>query len=138
MKHPHFCYGLLFAILLGIEVCIALFVHDAWIRPYFGDILVMCVLYAFLRMVIPIRVWKKLCTRFGSWWILLLFLFSVLVEILQGLHLVERLGLAGNAAASTILGTSFDWGDLLCYASGCAVLWVLEQIERRFLTDKML
>lgn len=133
MKHPHICFILIFLILFGIEVLIALFVDDTFIRPYFGDILVMCVLYALLRAVMPIRIWNKLHTHCCSWWILLLFVFAVLVEVLQGIHIVERLGLSGNAAASTMIGTSFDWADLLCYFSGCIVLCCLEWAETHFL-----
>lgn len=129
MKHPHICFGISFLILFGIEVMIALFVHDSLIRPYLGDVIVMSVLYCFLRMVLPIHIWKKLHNHRCSWWIVILFGFAVVVEILQGIHIVELLGLSGSAAASTIIGTFFDWGDILCYLSGCTVLCELEFAE---------
>lgn len=126
MKHPHICFGISFLVLFGIEVLIALFVHDSFIRPYLGDVIVMSVLYCLLRTVLPIRIWKKLHTHRCSWWIVILFGFAVMIEFLQGIHIVELLGLSRSAAASTIIGTSFDWGDILCYLSGCAVLCGLE------------
>lgn len=129
MKHPHICFGISFLVLFGIEALIALFVHDSFIRPYLGDVIVMSVLYCFLRTVLPIRIWKKLHTHRCSWWIVILFGFAVMVERLQGIHIVELLGLSGSAAASTMIGTSFDWGDMLCYLSGCAVLCGLELAE---------
>ena len=132
MKHPHLCFGIVFLVLFCVEVLIALFVQDNWIRPYFGDILVMIVLYSLLRTIMPIRIWKKLHKRCCSLWIPLLFVFAVLVELLQGIHIVERLGLSGNAAARTVIGTSFDWADLLCYFSGCVVLCLVEWMECRF------
>lgn len=46
-------YAIAFLILLTIEVLIALFVHDVFIRPYFGDVLVVIVLYMAVRIVIP-------------------------------------------------------------------------------------
>ena len=35
-----FSYFLIFCSLMAVEVCIALFVHDSFIRPYVGDMLV--------------------------------------------------------------------------------------------------
>ena len=38
-------YLIVFITLMVIEVLIAVYVHDSFIRPYIGDILVMGVLY---------------------------------------------------------------------------------------------
>ena len=43
-------------LLLCIEVIIALFVHDNFIRPYVGDILVVVVIYTFIRILIPDKI----------------------------------------------------------------------------------
>ena len=40
-------------VLLAIEVLIALFVHDSFVRPYVGDMLVVVVIYAFVRIFVP-------------------------------------------------------------------------------------
>ena len=48
-------YGIATFILLIIEVLIALFVHDAFIRPYIGDVLVVIVIYTFVRIFIQER-----------------------------------------------------------------------------------
>lgn len=37
MKNKRLLYTFLFCGLLALEICIALFVHDAFIRPYVGD-----------------------------------------------------------------------------------------------------
>ena len=42
-----------FAALLLIEVLIALFVHDAFVRPFIGDVLVVAVLYCLVRIIKP-------------------------------------------------------------------------------------
>lgn len=39
-----------FVILLMVEICIALFVHDRFIRPYVGDVLVTVLLYEVFSM----------------------------------------------------------------------------------------
>ncbi len=53
MKRKRFLNLLLFLILLAIEVLIALFIHDSFVRPYVGDILAVTVVYFFLRIFIP-------------------------------------------------------------------------------------
>ena len=99
--------------LLALEVVIALFVHDAFIRPYFGDVLVVILLYCIVRAVSPRRpVWLSAAV----------FAFAVLVECSQLIPLVSLLGLDGSAFMRTVMGTSFAWGDILCYAAGCAAV----------------
>ncbi len=41
-------------LLIAVEFIIGIFVHDRFIRPYFGDVLVVIVLYAIVRAVIPL------------------------------------------------------------------------------------
>lgn len=110
-------YTAVFLILLGIEVLIALFVHDRFVRPYLGDVIVVVVVYCFVRIWIPERV------RLMPLWV---FLFAVCVEVLQYFRIVEVLGIENNAFLRTLIGTSFSWEDIVCYAAGCVVLAVWE------------
>ncbi|SCP98501.1 ribosomal maturation YjgA family protein [Anaerobium acetethylicum] len=110
-------YALAFVMLLGIEVLIALFVHDAFIRPYVGDVLVVAVLYAAVRIVIPDR-----CRLLP----LYIFLFAAMVECLQYFELVRLLGVADNAFLRVLIGSVFDWKDVLCYGAGCILLGIYE------------
>ena len=100
-------YAAMSLFLLAVEVCIALFVHDNFIRPYFGDVLVTVLLCCLCRAVYP---------RFQP--AVPVFLFAVAVEWTQWLGLVEMLGLQGTVFA-IIMGTSFSWIDILCYGVGC-------------------
>lgn len=111
--HSRRSYFLLFLLLLGIEIFIGAFVHDRVIRPYVGDILVVVLIYAFARIFFPEGV------RFLSLYVLL---FAVLVEVLQYFHLGRLLGLEHCRLAMVILGSTFDWRDILCYAAGWAVI----------------
>lgn len=104
---------------LLIEVIIALYVHDKWIRPYVGDILVVIVIYTFIRVWIP-RGWSLLP--------LYVFLFAVLVELLQFFQIVEILGLSDNRFFAVLIGGTFDWMDIICYGVGCGVLVVYEKV----------
>lgn len=95
-----------FTLLLIIEILIGAFVHDNFIRPYVGDILVTVLLCCLGRSVFP--------NRF-PWLTPAVFLFAVMVECLQ---LIDLLGLDGTLLG-IILGSTFDWRDIGCYAAGC-------------------
>ena len=112
----------MFLFLLLTELFIGIFVHDRFIRPYAGDVLVVILIYTFLRALFPHGV-KNLI-----WYVLL---FAVSVEILQYFHIGRLLGLEHNRAAMIILGSTFDVKDILCYAAGCLIILVWEQPGRR-------
>ena len=106
-------------VLFAIELCIALFVHDRIVRPFIGDVLVVILIYTFIRIFIPEKV--RLLPLY-------VFIFAVLVEILQYFRIVEVLGLQDNKVMSTIIGTSFDIRDILCYFVGCVFCGIWEVI----------
>lgn len=109
-------YMLSFFIILIIEIFIALFVHDAIIRPYVGDILVVILMYTFIRGLVrkPIKFLP-----------VYLFLFASAVELAQYFRIVELMNLQHNKVISIIIGTSFDIKDILCYlvAAVGLVIW---------------
>lgn len=109
-------------ILLIIEVLIALYVHDDFIRPYVGDAIVVIVIYTFIRMFIPEKC--RLLPFF-------IFIFAVVVEILQGIHIVNILGVADNQFLRTLIGDSFDVKDIFCYGVGCILLWLYESKRKQ-------
>lgn len=110
-----------FFILLTIEVFIALFVHDNFIRPYIGDVLVVIVIYTFIRGIIRRKV-KNLP--------IYIFLFGVLVEVLQYFRIVEILHLQNNRFFTILIGTSFDVKDIMCYFVGTLILIFWEVINK--------
>lgn len=110
MKGKRLVYALMFLFLLVTEVCIALFVHDRFIRPYFGDVLVTVLICAFLRIFVPNRI--RLLPLY-------VFLFAMAVEFGQYLDMVKLLGLQDSTFFTVLLGTSFSVYDLICYAAGC-------------------
>ena len=110
-------YGITTIILLGIEILIALYVHDSFVRPYIGDVLVVVVIYTFIRIFIPEK-----CRMLP----LCIFLFATAVEVMQLFHLVELLGLEKSRFFRTLIGSVFDFKDILCYAVGCFLLGLYE------------
>lgn len=115
-------YIISFFILFIVEALIALFVHDNFIRPYIGDILVIILMYTFIRGVIDKKI--KILPIY-------LFLFALFVEVMQYFKVIELLNLENNKVASIIMGTSFDIKDILCYFIGSMILIIYENISLR-------
>jgi hypothetical protein len=113
-------YFLLTILLFTVEVLIALFLHDRIIRPYVGDFLVVILIYCFVRTFFKISVFKA---TLGT------LLFAYLVEFLQYLNLIGKLGLQNSRIANLILGNLFHWVDLLAYTLGIASVIVFEKLK---------
>lgn len=118
MLHFNKTYFGLTAILFLIEVVIALFVKDKFIRPYLGDVLVVILIYCFVKSFVKISVFK---TALG------VLLFAFTIEILQYCSLVEKLKLQHNTVAKTVIGTSFSWEDILAYIAGILIVLIAEK-----------
>ena len=109
--------------LLAIEVFIALFIHDRFIRPYVGDVLVMMVMYTFVRIFVPEKI------KMLPW---VLFAFAVIVEVTQYFRIVELLGFAKNSFFSVLIGSVFDIKDIVCYAIGTMLIVIGQKIYNRY------
>ena len=109
-------YFLLAILLFAIEVLIALYVHDQIIRPYFGDVLVILLMYYAFKAVLDYPVQPTAIA---------VLIISFIIEGLQYLNIVEKLGLQDNKIAATVIGTSFSWVDICAYIIGfCFVLFL--------------
>lgn len=115
-------YLSVFFILLIVEIFIALFINDNFIRPYIGDILVVIVIYALIRGLIA----KKI--KFLP---LYIFIFGALVEIMQYFNIVKILHLENDRFFTILIGTSFDIKDIICYLIGSLILIILEIFSKK-------
>ncbi len=113
MRSRRVTYFIITIVLLIIEVLIALFVHDSFVRPYVGDVLVVAVIYTFIRIFIPDKL--KLLPLY-------IFLFGTFVELMQYINVVKLLGLQDNRFFSVLIGTTFDIKDIVCYGVGCLLI----------------
>ncbi len=104
-------------LLFCIELLIAGFVHDEIIRPYIGDLLVVVLIYCFVRSFLATA---YLITA------LAVLLFSYTIEMLQYFHIVDILGLTDYKYASIVIGTSFAWADMLAYTIGISLVIFIE------------
>jgi hypothetical protein len=105
-------------ILFLIEVLIALYVHDKFIRPYVGDFLVVILLYclacSFVKApVVPMA--------------LAVLAFSYLIETLQYFNIVQRMGLGKSRLANIVIGNYFTWDDIIAYTLGIAFTILVEK-----------
>ncbi|GAB3933047.1 DUF2809 domain-containing protein [Larkinella terrae] len=116
-RPPYFILTILFFI---TEVLIALFLHDKIIRPYVGDFLVVILIYCFLRSFLNTAVLPTA---------LFVLAFSYTLEVLQYFNVVERLGLGKYKLARIVIGTSFEWIDLLAYTLGVLFILYLEKTK---------
>ena len=113
-------YLIAFIIVFLIEVVIALFINDRIIRPYIGDILVIILIYTFIRIFIKGEI------RFLS---IYLFVFATTVEVMQYINILELIGLQNNRMLSVIFGSTFDIKDILCYLIGSIILLIWDNRE---------
>lgn len=104
--------------LFFVEVCIAIFINDWFIRPLIGDVLVIILIYCFIRSFWNVRVDEAIAGVFG---------FACVVELAQYFQIVDRFGLRQNRIVATIIGTTFDWKDFVAYAVGAAIVWGCER-----------
>ena len=99
----------IFVAIFIVEILIGKYLHDAFIRPFGGDVLVVILIYAFFRIFLKTNN-KQLALG--------VLIFSFVIEFLQKADYVTWFGWENNRLMSTILGTSFSVYDLLAYFVG--------------------
>lgn len=122
MLRLHRGYALAAVILLAIEVVIALYVRDRFVRPHLGDTLAVLLVYCGLRAATRIGIVPAATAAFAV---------AALVELGQLVGILDLLGWRDSPLARTLLGTGFDWKDFLAYAAGAIVAVMAERILRR-------
>jgi hypothetical protein len=105
-------------LIFTVEVLIALFVRDNFVRPYLGDVLVVILIYCFIKAFLNLPVFTVA---------MFVLIFSFAIEFLQYINIVERLGWERSKIARTVIGTSFAWIDLLAYMAGIVVVLIVEK-----------
>lgn len=116
-------YFIITIILFFIEVLIATKLKNIeWIRAYFGDVLVVILIYTFILSFFEVK--NKNLLNLG------VFIFACIIEFLQYFHFAELLGLENNKIAMLVLGNSFSWIDIACYALGCLSVFIYRQLVR--------
>lgn len=107
-------------VLLVVEMLIGLFVHDGFVRPYIGDVLVTVLLCCLGQMIF-------LKWRFVP---IAVFLFSTVVELCQLAELDRVLCIEGTVLG-VIVGSTFDVADIVCYAVGCVLFFLVKYLIKK-------
>lgn len=110
-------------LLIMAEFYIGIYVNDRIIRPYGGDVIIVIILYAIIRATYPE---KKVPAA------LFVFVFATAYEFTQLIPLADLLGIS-KEVVRIIMGVSFSWVDIGCYAIGCALclgydIWVMRNM----------
>lgn len=117
-------YLLITVVIFLIEVLIATKLKDIFfVRAYLGDVIVVILLYTFIKSFFKITDNAKL--------ILGILIFSCFVEFAQYFNIAEKLGLQPGSMMYIVVGNSFSWIDILCYAVGCLLLYVFVKLEEK-------
>jgi len=116
-RNKRIYYLLGFIFLLTIEIIIARFIEDDFIRPYLGDFLVMILIYCILMSISRISIFKGLIA---------VLLFSFAVEFFQLINIVKVLQYQPPKVVMIILGSSFSVWDLLAYSLGILFIFSIE------------
>ncbi len=116
LSRTHYIIGTL--LFFVVEVCIAAFFHDQFIRPVFGDYLVVFLVYCFVQSLLVSKNYIRVSIG--------VLLFAYLVEILQYVNLIGLLGLKHNTFTRLTLGSSFEWADMLAYTLGVITFMGIE------------
>jgi hypothetical protein len=111
-------YFIWFLVLLFIELYIALYIKDRFIRPYIGDVLVVILLYTFLRSFFKISYIQGMIT---------VLFFSFTIEFSQVFQPIKLLNLEDCQIAHWVLGSSFNWFDFIAYLAGLVIIFIVEK-----------
>ena len=122
----HKGYAWTTAILLAVEILIALFVRDRFIRPFLGDVLAVALVYCAFSAMLDIRPLHAAVLAFAV---------AAVIEFGLYLQVLRMVGLEGNVIARTVLGSGFDPLDFLAYLAGAIGVLAIEAalivVERR-------
>lgn len=115
----HSIYLSLTLALLATEILIALYVHDGFIRPFFGDFLAIIFVYSTLMSFGRRSVFRMALASLA---------ISYGIELLQLFHFVEITGLDRYRFLKILIGTSFSWFDVLAYTVGFGCILFAEKL----------
>ncbi len=121
MNKKRMNYLAVFLLIVGVVVVIGIYVHDGFVRPYLGDVLIVAAICMLVRVFVP---------EGAPWLPAAVFVFALAVELLQLAHIPDALGIK-NRVVRVILGSTSDPADIICYAVGCSTVALIELIARR-------
>ena len=110
-----------FIALLAVEILIGKY-GGGFVRDYLGDVLVIPLLYCFVR-VCYVRPAPWLPAAVGG--------LGILAEVIQYLNFCDRFGIDRGSLLGILLGSVADWRDVICYAMGTVLIYSAEHFSRK-------
>jgi len=115
-------YFLISILLLVVEILIALFANDNFIRPIFGDYLaVIFLIYLFAAFLNFSKINLAIATL----------LIAYILEGLQYIQFLKLLGLEKCKILNIVVGNSFSWTDLLAYTLGFVTVLLIHSSNKK-------
>ncbi len=119
-------YLLATGILFLIELTIAYFHFNPFIRGFLGDVLIILLIYSFLKIFIRNHVFKIAVSVLA---------FACFVELLQLFKLAEILNIQSEIML-TITGSVFDVWDIVAYFIGFLLILLIEKLFTKYENNK--
>lgn len=118
---------LIFLTIFCLEVLIALFIKDKFIRPYFGDYLVIFLVYYFVLSFLNAN---KNKIALG------VLVFAFIVEIIQYFQILYYFDLEKNKILRIVAGTTFSFEDLIIYTIAFLTIIFFNSYKKETLSDR--
>jgi len=104
-------------LLLITEVLIAVYLKTGFIRHTFGDFLATILLYTFFKSFFKLN-----SIKLG----ISVIIFAFIIEFSQWINILEIIGLENNHLVKVILGSTFQFTDLVAYTLGIIFILAIE------------
>jgi hypothetical protein len=122
MKNIKINYLLFSFSILIIEITIAVFINNQFIRPIFGDYLASILVFYLLATFLKTDL-KKIAV--------ISLLISYTIEFLQYINILEVLHLDKIKILNILLGNSFSWTDMLAYTLGILTVVLIRNYKKQ-------
>ncbi len=110
-------YLLLTIVLFITEALIAIYLKTGFIRHTVGDFLVVILIYCCCKSFFEVNSIKLAIA---------VFLFALCIELLQLLNILNLLGMEHSYTAKLILGSTFQFTDLVAYFLGIITFLIID------------
>ena len=127
MLQFHLKYFLIFISIFIIEVFIAIYIKNNFIRPYFGDYLVIFLVYYFLLSFINA---DKNKIALG------VLVFAFTVEIIQYFQVLLYFNLEKKRILRIVAGNTFSLEDLIIYTLAFFTIIIFNKYRTKTLSDR--
>jgi Protein of unknown function (DUF2809) len=121
MKNIKLSYLIIGLVILIVEITIAVYAKDGFIRPILGDYLAAILVFYLLATILKTSE-NKIA--------LLALSISYLIEGLQYLNILKLLNLEQHKLLRIVFGTSFSWMDMLAYTLGITTVLLIHNYKK--------